>query len=240
VIAALAAFSYAGFNLSSLAILAGAFSVGIGFGLQSVVNNFVSGLILLAERPIKVGDLVVVAGEEGYVRKISVRSTEVETPERARVLIPNAYFITEKVKNWTLRDNTRRIVIPISVGYGCDPRKVMATLLEVAQDNPNVMTTPAPSADFDFGADGLNFKLYAFIYDLSKGGSASTDLRLAILDAFNEAGIAMASRQTDATPQNMDWLRDAVAEYVSSSHNGASSGNGKAHGITKRAAMPAV
>ena len=95
-------------------------SVGIGFGLQSVVNNFVSGLILLAERPIKVGDLVVVGGEEGYVRKISVRSTEVETSERARVLIPNSYFITEKVKNWTLRDNTRRIVIPVKVPYGCD------------------------------------------------------------------------------------------------------------------------
>ncbi|MBV9530227.1 MAG: mechanosensitive ion channel family protein, partial [Bradyrhizobium sp.] len=222
VIAALAAFSYAGFNLSSLAILAGAFSVGIGFGLQSVVNNFVSGLILLAERPIKVGDLVVVGGEEGYVRKISVRSTEVETPERARVLIPNAYFITEKVKNWTLRDNTRRIVIPISLGYGCDPRQVMAILLKVAQDNPNVMTTPAPSADFDFGADGLNFKLYAFIYDLNKGGSTSTDLRIAILDAFNEAGL-VPFRQADATAQNIDWLREAVAEYVSGS-KGFSSG----------------
>ena len=230
VIAALAAFSYAGFNLSNLAILAGAFSVGIGFGLQSVVNNFVSGLILLAERPIKVGDLVVVGGEEGYVRKISVRSTEVETSERARVLIPNSYFITEKVKNWTLRDNTRRVVIPISVGYGCDPRKVMATLLKVAQDNPNVMTTPAPSVDFDFGADTLNFKLYAFVYDLNKGGSTSTDLRIAILDAFNEAGIAMPFRQTGAMPQNMDWFREAVAEYVSRSHNGSGSGNGKAYG----------
>jgi potassium efflux system protein len=230
VIAALAAFSYAGFNLSNLAILAGAFSVGIGFGLQSVVNNFVSGLILLAERPIKVGDLVVVGGEEGYVRKISVRSTEVETSERARVLIPNSYFITEKVKNWTLRDNTRRIVIPVNVSYGCDPRKVMATLLKVAKDNPDVMTTPVPSVDFDFGADSLNFKLYAFVYDLNKGGSTSTDLRIAILDAFNEAGIAMPFRQTDAMPQNMDWLREAVAEYVSRSHNGSGSGNGKAYG----------
>ena len=230
VIAALAAFSYAGFNLSNLAILAGAFSVGIGFGLQSVVNNFVSGLILLAERPIKVGDLVVVAGEEGYVRKISVRSTEVETSERARVLVPNSYFITEKVKNWTLRDNTRRIVIPVSVGYGCDPRKVMATLLKVAQDNPDVMTTPVPSVDFDFGADSLNFKLYAFVYDLNKGGSTSTDLRIAILDAFNEAGIAMPFQQTGAMPQNMDWFREAVAEYVSRSHNGSGSGNGKAYG----------
>src|SRR6516165_3159673 len=230
VIAALAALSYAGFNLSNLAILAGAFSVGIGFGLQTVVNNFVSGLILLAERPVKVGDLVVVGGEEGYVRKISVRSTEVETSERARVLIPNSCFITEKVKNWTLRDNIRRIVIPISVGYGCDARKVRATLLKVAQDNPGIMTMPAPSVDFDFGADTLNFKLYAFVDDLDKGGSTSTDLRFAILDAFNEAGIAIPFRQTDATPQNMDWLREAVAEYVSGSYSGTGSGNGKAPG----------
>jgi potassium-dependent mechanosensitive channel len=240
VIAALAAFSYAGFNLSNLAILAGAFSVGIGFGLQSVVNNFVSGLILLAERPIKVGDLVVVGGEEGYVRKISVRSTEVETAERARVLIPNSCFITEKVKNWTLRDNIRRIVIPVSVGYGCDPRKVRATLLKVAQDNPDVVTTPAPSVDFDFGADTLNFKVYAFVDDINKGGSTSTDLRIAILDAFNEAGIAIPFRQTDATPRNMDWLREAVAEYIAGSHNGTGSGNGKASGITKQASIPAT
>jgi small-conductance mechanosensitive channel len=241
VIAALAALSYAGFNLSNLAILAGAFSVGIGFGLQTVVNNFVSGLILLAERPVKVGDLVVVGGEEGYVRKISVRSTEVETSERARVLIPNSCFITEKVKNWTLRDSTRRIVIPISVGYGCDARKVRTTLLKVAQDNPNVMTMPAPSVDFDFGADTLNFKLYAFVDDLDKGGSTSTDLRFAILDAFNEAGIAMPfqQRQTDVTSRNLDWLREAAAEYASGS-KGIGSGNGKAPGIRKQATSPAA
>jgi potassium-dependent mechanosensitive channel len=241
VIAALAAFSYAGFNLSNLAILAGAFSVGIGFGLQTVVNNFVSGLILLAERPVKVGDLVVVGGEEGYVRKISVRSTEVETSERARVLIPNSCFITEKVKNWTLRDNIRRIVIPISVGYSCDARKVRATLLKVAQDNPNVMTMPAPSVDFDFGADTLNFKLYAFVDDIDKGGSTSTDLRFAILDAFNEAGIAMPfqQRQADVTSQNLDWLREAAAEYVSGS-KGIGSGNGKAPGATKPATSSAA
>ena len=228
VVATLAAFSYAGFNLSNLAIVAGALSVGIGFGLQSVVNNFVSGLILLAERPIKVGDLVVVGGEEGYVRKISVRSTEIETFDRARVLIPNSYFITEKVKNWTLRDNNRRIVIPVGVAYGSDPRQAKAILLKIAQDNPNVMATPAPSVDLDeFGADSLNFKLCAFVYDLSKAGSTSTDLRIAILDAFNEAGIAIPFRQTDVTLQNMDWLREAVTEYVSGSHDGTGSGNGK-------------
>ena len=214
VIAALAAFSYAGFNLSNLAILAGAFSVGIGFGLQSVVNNFVSGLILLAERPIKVGDLVIVGGEEGYVRKISVRSTEVETFERASVLIPNSYFITEKVKNWTLRDNVRRIAIPVKVAHGSDPRMVKSILLKVAQGHPNVLTLPAPSVDFeDFGLDGLSFKLYAYI-DLDAGGSATTDLRIAILEAFQEAGIAIPSRQVEVTLQAIDLLRE-TAENLS-------------------------
>ena len=226
VIAALAAFSYAGFNLSSLAIVAGAFSVGIGFGLQSVINNFVSGLILLAERRIKVGDLVVVGSDEGYVRKISVRSTEVETFERSRVLIPNSYLITEKVKNWTLRDNLRRIAIPVSVARGSDPRKVRAILLKVAQDNHNVMTAPAPSVELEhFEADSLQFQLYAFI-DLHKGGTTSTDLRIAILDAFDDAGITSPSRQTDVTLRNIDWLRGMVAEYGSAASNGRTTTNG--------------
>jgi small-conductance mechanosensitive channel len=215
VIATLVAFSYAGFDLSNLAILAGAFSVGIGFGLQSIVNNFVSGLILLAERPIKIGDLVVVGGEEGYVRKISVRSTEVETFERASVVIPNSYFITEKVKNWTLRDNKRRIAIPVKVANGSDPRAVKSILLKVAQDHPNVLTMPAPSFDFeDFGVDGLTFKLYAFV-DLRAGGNVAADLRIAILEAFNEAGISIPSRQTEVTLQTIDVLRE-TAEYLSS------------------------
>jgi small-conductance mechanosensitive channel len=220
VIAALAAFSYAGFNLSSLAIVAGAFSVGIGFGLQSVVNNFVSGLILLAERPIKVGDLVVVGGEEGYVRKISVRSTEVETSERARVIVPNSYLITEKVKNWTLRDNLRRIAIPVPAAHGCDPRKVKAILLKVAQDNPNVVTAPAPSVELeDFGAESLQFRLYAFI-DLSKGGGTSTDLRIAILEAFSAAGIATPWGGTNATAP------EAATQHGPSFGNGSGTANG--------------
>ena len=184
-IAVLAALSYAGFNFSNLAIVAGAFSVGIGFGLQSVVNNFVSGLILLAERPIKIGDLVSVAGEEGYVRKISIRSTEIETFERAHVLIPNSQFITEKVKNWTLRNNIRRIAIPVSVDCGSDPRKAKAVLLKVAQDNPNVLKTPAPSVVFEDFGESFSFKLYV-CYDLNK--DVGTDLRMAILEAFHEEG----------------------------------------------------
>ena len=188
-------------------------SVGIGFGLQSIVNNFVSGLILLAERPIKIGDLVVVGGEEGYVRKISVRSTEVETFEQASVVIPNSYFITEKVKNGTLRDNKRRIAIPVRVANGSDPRAVKSILLKVAQDHPSVLTLPAPSFDFeDFGLDGLTFKLYAFV-DLRAGGNVAADLRIAILEAFQEAGILIPSRQAEVTLQTIDLLRE-TAEYL--------------------------
>jgi potassium-dependent mechanosensitive channel len=227
-IAALVAFSYAGFNLSNLAIVAGAFSIGIGFGLQSVVNNFVSGLILLAERPIKVGDLVIVGGEEGYVRKISVRSTEVETFDRAHVLVPNSYFITEKVKNWTLRNNICRISVAVGVTYNSDARKVKAILLNIAQEHPNVMTTPEPFVDLEeFGADSLNFKLYAYIYDLTKGGSTRTDLRIAMLDAFRRAGINMPFRQTELTIRSVDWLREAVGN-LSEAFNGNGSANGNA------------
>jgi len=225
--AALIALSYAGFNLSNFAIVAGAFSVGIGFGLQSVVNNFVSGLILLAERPIKVGDLVVVGGEEGYVRKISVRSTEIETFDGANVLIPNSFFVSEKVKNWTLRNNTGRVTIQARVAYGSDPRKVKAILLEVAKAHHGVMRTPAPLVDFDeFGTGALNFKLYAFVYDLNSSGSVRTDLHIAILDAFDAAGIIIPSQRTDVALRDIDWLKDAIRLYVENATEGRLSANG--------------
>ena len=228
--AGLLALSYAGFNLSNLAIVAGAFSVGIGFGLQSIINNFVSGLILLAERPIKIGDLVSVGGEEGYVRKISVRSTEIETFERANVLVPNSSFITDKVKNWTLRNNTARVTIAVAVAHGNDPRLVKSLLLKVAQDHLNVMTSPEPFVDFeDFNADSLNFKLYAYIYDLSKGTSTRTELRIGILEAFKANTIVLPSRQTEVLLHEVEWLRDAVNRYMASPTNGhAGNGNGAA------------
>ena len=226
VIAALTAFSYAGFSLSNIAIIAGALSVGIGFGLQNLVNNFVSGLILLAERPIRVGDLVVVGGEEGYVRKISVRSTELETFDRAHVLIPNSYFVSEKVKNWTFRNNVRRIAIPIGVAYGSDPRQVQAVLLKVTADNPDVLKTPEPAVTLDeFAPASVNFTLYAFIADITKTGSVRTELAMAILTAFAEAGIVIPFGQTDVTIRKMDWLRDIVAEYASPA-NAPHAGNG--------------
>ena len=231
--AALIALSYAGLSLSSLAIVAGAFSVGIGFGLQSVVNNFVSGLILLAERPIKIGDLVVAGGEEGYVRKISVRSTEIETFDGANVLIPNAFFISEKVKNWTLRNNTGRVTIQVGVAHGTDPRQVKEILLQVAAAHAAVMRAPAPSASFeDIGSDALQFKLYAFVYDLNASGKVRSDLRMAILDAFHAAGIALATQQSD-----MGWLRDAVQLHVANALENHTAGN-RADGARDRHIEP--
>jgi potassium-dependent mechanosensitive channel len=243
IIAGLVAFSYAGFNLSSLAIVAGALSVGIGFGLQNLVNNFVSGVILLAERPIRVGDLVVAGGEQGYVRKISVRSTELETFDRAHVLIPNSYFISEKVKNWTFRNNVSRISITVSVAYGSDARQIQATLLAVAQKNGEVLTAPAPSVTLDeFAASSINFTLYAFIGDITKSGAIRTDLAIAILDAFAEAGIAIPSGRAEITVRNLDTLHAMITQSAAlapgrSPANGGSKSSGEA--AAANAAAPA-
>jgi small-conductance mechanosensitive channel len=234
-VAALVAFSYAGFNLSSLAIVAGAFSIGIGFGLQNLVNNFVSGLILLAERPIRVGDMVVVGGEEGYVRKISVRATEVETFDRANVIIPNSYFISEKVKNWTFRNNIRRLAISIGAAYGSDARQVRAVLLKVAQDNPEVLKSPEPSVDLkEFTATNLSFTLYAYIGDIAKTTKVRTELSMSILEAFAAAGIATPTGQAEIGIRNLDWLREAVLEYTSRGERHAA-GNGASVSISPAA-----
>jgi potassium-dependent mechanosensitive channel len=221
IIAALAAVSYAGFNLSSLAIVAGAFSIGIGFGLQNLVNNFVSGLILLAERPIRVGDLVVVGGEEGYVRKISVRSTEIETFDRAHVLIPNASFVSDKVKNWTLRNNVRRVAISIGTAYACNPRQVREVLLKTARSNQDVLHTPEPIVDLsEFGASSINFVLYVFIADITKTIRVRTDLSIAIFDAFAEAGIEIPFTQTDVNIRNIDRLHELLADHAAQQQEG--------------------
>lgn len=225
-VAALAAFSYAGFNLSSLAIVAGALSLGIGFGLQNLVNNFVSGLILLAERPIRVGDLVVVGGEEGYVRKISVRSTEVETFDRANVLIPNSYFISEKVKNWTLRNSVCRITLPLGVAYGSDPRQVQDLLLSIARDHPEVLTAPEPSVTLDeFAPSNLHFTLCAFVGDIAKSGRIRSDLAMAIIEVLGKAGIAIPSGQTEIAIRKMDWLREMIFEGAAAPRRGSTYGS---------------
>ncbi|MEM8837394.1 MAG: DUF3772 domain-containing protein [Pseudomonadota bacterium] len=190
VIAAMIAFSQAGLDLSNLAIVAGALSLGIGFGLQSIVSNFVSGIILLAERPIKAGDWIEVGGEQGTVRKISVRSTEIETFDKATVIVPNADFISGSVKNMMYGNTMGRFIIPIGVGYDSDPDQIKDILLESAKNHPLVLAYPAPFVIFtNFGASSLDFELRGYLADCFNGLSVSSDLRFAILKRFREENI---------------------------------------------------
>jgi len=208
VLAALLAISYLGLDFSNLAIVAGALSVGVGFGLQSIVNNFVSGLILLAERPIKAGDWIIAGGHEGIVRKISVRSTEIETFDRANVVVPNSMLISDTVKNWTLHNSTGRMPIPVGVHYDSDPEQVRDILLEVANAHPHVLSNPAPFVYFDDFADSsLNFTLYVYLENVNRSFSARTDLRIAVLKAFREKGVEIPYPQTDVHLRDLDWLK---------------------------------
>lgn len=197
-VAIFASVSTIGFDLSNLALIAGALSVGIGFGLQSIVNNFVSGLILLFERPIKVGDWIVTASGEGIVRKISVRSTEIVTFDRSSIIVPNSELISSTVTNWTHKDKIGRVIVPVGVSYGADPDKVREILLKCAHDHPLVVRYPEPFVVWlDFGASSLDFEIRAFLADISNGLTVKTELRYAIFKALAEAGIEIPFPQRD-------------------------------------------
>lgn len=181
-----------GLDLSNITIIAGALSVGIGFGLQSIVQNFVSGLILLAERPIRVGDSIVVKGEEGYVRKISVRSTEIETFERATVILPNAELISGVVKNWTHSNTLSRLAVPVRVGFESDPETVQDELIAAACDNRFVLQQPPPRVYLMRFADlGIDFELRCVVSNVEYALTVKSDLQLAILKRFRDRGIIM-------------------------------------------------
>lgn len=182
-----------GLDLSNITIIAGALSVGIGFGLQSIVQNFVSGLILLAERPIRVGDSIVVKGEEGHVRKISVRSTEIETFDRATVILPNAELITGVVKNWTLSNTLSRITIPVRVAYDSDPDLVRDQLIAAACQSRYIVQDPPPRVFLmRFGDNGLEFELRGVVTNVEYALTTRSDLQLAILSRFRQHGIIIA------------------------------------------------
>lgn len=212
VIALLVTVAALGLDLTNLALIAGALSVGLGFGLQNVVNNFVSGLILLAERPIKPGDWVIVGGHEGKVKKVNVRSTEIETFQRASVIIPNADLISTPVVNWTHKNILGRVEVAVGVAYGTDPRLVERILLGCAKAHPNVISYPEANVLFtDFADSSLNFELRAYLSDVEQRLSTGSELRFAINDAFAENGVEIPFPQrvvhmvasTD-TPQTAD------------------------------------
>jgi len=211
ILAALLAATYAGLDFTNLAIVAGALSVGIGFGLQSIVNNFVSGLILLAERPIRVGDWIVVGTDEGTVRKINVRATQIETFDRSTVIVPNSNLITSAVKNWTHSDKMGRLRIAVGVSYDADPERVRDLLLEVAAQDNMVMRAPEPYVYFmDFGASSLDFELRCYIFDVDEMITVLSNLRYAIFKSLKEDGIEIPFPQRDIHFKDMDRLEQTL------------------------------
>lgn len=189
-LAGLFGISAAGIDLSSLALVAGALSLGIGFGLQNIVSNFVSGLILLVERPFKVGDWVVTGTTEGFVRRISVRATEIETFQHQSIIVPNSDLINASVGNWTHRNRLGRVEIPVSVAYDTDPHVVMQILTDLATQHPLVLHNPEPTVAFmGFGAISLDFELRLYLADLFNGTQVRNDVRIGILERFHAEGI---------------------------------------------------
>jgi small-conductance mechanosensitive channel len=206
-IAAIVALSSTGFNLSSIAIVAGALSVGIGFGLQTIVSNFVSGIILLVERPIKEGDWIEASGFSGTVRKISVRSTQIETFDRAMVVVPNAELIAGSVLNWTHSNETGRARVSVGVSYDSDPKKIEKLLLKIGKSHEMALDDPKPFVRFQgFGDSSIDFDLIVYVKDKNYMFQVRSELHFQIFDLFKKEGIEIPFPQRDLNIKNQETL----------------------------------
>ena len=201
IIAVMIAVGVAGVDLTSLAIIAGGLSLGVGIGLQNVVNNFVSGLIMLIERPINVGDWVVVGQHEGFVKRIAIRATEIETWQLASVLIPNSEFINNAVVNWTLNDTRGRVEVRVHVSQNCDVARVRDIMLQAANEHPLVLVEPEAFVLFqDFNPSSLEVELRCFTGDVVNKLTIASDIRYRITRQFRTEGIAVPY------PQQVMWF----------------------------------
>jgi small-conductance mechanosensitive channel len=231
----LVALSALGFDLKNITILGGALGIGIGFGLQTVVSNFVCGLILLFERPIKVGDVIELGTQRGRVKNLGLRATVVETFDRAEVVVPNTNLISNEVTNWTLADRQMRITIPVGVAYGSDIELVMKTLTEIAEENTLVLKNPAPQILFwAFGASSLDFEFRVWIADFSDRRQVQSDLLLEIDRRFRNLDIEIPFPQSDLHVRSVDQtaavprhLDDSTERQTGSNSQTDGTGEGK-------------
>jgi len=200
-----AALSAAGVQLNKFTVLTGALGVGLGFGLQNVVNNFVSGLILLFERPIHLGDTVEIGGLVGAVRRIGARSSTILTFQGAEVIVPNSNLLSNQVINWTLSSQWRRVDVPIRVAYRTDPERVLTLLVEVAEANPRVVRERPPTAYFlGFGDSALNFELRFWSAHQDTWFELQSEVVVAVARALQNAGIEIPFPQQDLHVRSVD------------------------------------
>lgn len=194
-----------GISLSSLAIIAGFLSVGIGFGLQNIASNFISGLILMFERPISVGDLVTVNDQLGTVQKIGLRATIVNTVDNIEIILPNSIFVEQEVTNWSHGDPKIRLRCPVGVAYGTDPETVRDVLLKVAEEEDEVLENPEPSVVFtEFGDSALNFELRVWVADPGPPARVKTKVNFAINRRFAEDNLEIPFPQRDLHLRSSD------------------------------------
>ncbi|MDZ7823165.1 MAG: mechanosensitive ion channel [Ahrensia sp.] len=218
-VAGLLGVSAAGLQLSQLALVAGALSLGIGFGLQNIVSNFVSGLILLFERPFKAGDIIEAGAFTGTVKNIKVRATEIETFDRKTLILPNSELINAAVVNWVHKTTLGRIEIPVGVSYDSDPQQVRDLLLEIADDHPRILSKPEPFVEFiNFGDSSLDFVLRGFLADIGFGPAVRTELRIAIFQRFKAVGIEIPFPQRDV---NLTVKDGKISEILGNTDSGA-------------------
>ena len=189
---------FIGLDLSSLAVIAGLLSVGIGFGLQNIASNFVAGIILLFERPIKIGDRISVGETHGDVHEIKIRSTTIITPDNIAIIVPNSDFVSGRVTNWSYRDPRMRFHLPVGVAYASDVDQVKQLLLQAARSHPQVLQHPEPDVGFTaFGDSALEFNLLFWVGEAKGGVRVLSDLRYRIHQLFKENGIEMPFPQRE-------------------------------------------
>ena len=200
-----------GINLSSLAFMAGALGIGIGFGLQNVVNNFVSGIILLFDPSIQVGDMVQIGDDWGTVNRINIRTTIIQTFDNASLIIPNSEMVSNKVTNWSFKDPKVRRHVDVGVAYGSDVQLVHKILLQIVNDMPEIMNDPAPRVDFtDFADSALIFRIRFWITSPEFWLAAPTELRFKIDEEFKKNGIEIAFPQQDIHIRSASGLDEII------------------------------